>query len=129
MKLQQLTTLTACCWMGAFQLAAAQTVSDPDLGSDELVADEIIVRGDKIQRSLGDATAGTTIISGAEAQRPINTDIDKAVGGQPNVLANEGFSLPSIRGIDSTSGARPGITVGSQPRTPIVVDDVATPAG
>ncbi|MEM9063766.1 MAG: TonB-dependent receptor, partial [Pseudomonadota bacterium] len=47
----------------------------------------------------------------------------------PNVLANEGFSLPSIRGIDSTSGARPGITVGSQPRTPIVVDDVATPAG
>lgn len=91
--------------------------------------DPIIVRGDKVERRLSDTTAGTTVISGEEAAAPKNRDIDDVVDGEANVLANEGFSLPAIRGIDSTSGARPGITVGSQPRTPILVDDVATPSG
>ncbi|MEM7060217.1 MAG: TonB-dependent receptor [Pseudomonadota bacterium] len=117
-----ISTLALCAAFGAPDFALAQS-------GEELVGEDIIVKGDKVQRSLSDATAGTTIIPGDEAERPINNDIDDALRDQPNVLANEGFSLPSIRGVDSTSGARPGITVGSQPRTPILVDDVATPAG
>lgn len=95
----------------------------------DLAGPDIIVRGEKLQRTSGDASAGATVIDGQEADRAMNADIDDALRIQPNVLSNEGSSLPSIRGIDSTTGARPGITVGSQPRTPIVVDDVATPAG
>ncbi|MEM8651874.1 MAG: TonB-dependent receptor, partial [Pseudomonadota bacterium] len=34
----------------------------------------------------------------------------------------------SIRGVDSTSGGRPSITAGSQPRTPILVDGIALPS-
>ncbi|MEM9138555.1 MAG: TonB-dependent receptor [Pseudomonadota bacterium] len=123
MEFRYLSTLAAGLVFIAPIAATAQ-----DSGS-ELVGEEIVIRGDKVDRTLGDATAGTSVIDGEQARRPINTDIDDALRAQPNVLANEGFSLPAIRGIDSTSGARPGITVGSQPRTPILVDDVATPAG
>lgn len=126
MEFRYISVLSVSLLLTAGTTANAQ---DPETDLEDLVADEIVVRGDKIQRFLSDATAGTTVISGDEAQRPINSDIDNALGGQANVLANEGFSLPSIRGVDSTSGARPGITVGSQPRTPILVDDVATAAG
>ncbi|MEM6677084.1 MAG: TonB-dependent receptor [Pseudomonadota bacterium] len=120
------------CLLGTPLAAMAQDGSGAGSGSSgngpELLQ-PIIVRGEKIERTLRDTTAGTTVISGEEASAPKNRDIDDVVKGQANVLANEGFSLPAIRGIDSTSGARPGITVGSQPRTPILVDDVATPSG
>lgn len=116
--------------MATPQSATAQTTTRPETPANQaMMAETIIVRGDKIERGLGQSTAGTTVIGGEEASAPQNRDIDDLVDGQANVLANEGFSLPSIRGVDSTSGARPGITVGSQPRTPILVDDVATPSG
>ncbi|MEM1162842.1 MAG: TonB-dependent receptor plug domain-containing protein, partial [Pseudomonadota bacterium] len=121
-----ISTLALCALLGAPIVSKAQDVGSSE---EELLGEDIIVRGDKVLRSLNDATAGTSIIDGEEAGRPINSDIDDALRTQPNVLANEGFSLPAIRGVDSTSGARPGITMGSQPRTPILVDDVATPAG
>ncbi|MEO0622173.1 MAG: TonB-dependent receptor [Pseudomonadota bacterium] len=117
------------CVVGVALQASAQ---DGDQGADlggAILLDEITIRGDKIDRTLGEATAGTTVIDGEEASAPKNRDIDDVVNREANVLSTEGFSLPSIRGIDSTSGARPGITVGSQPRTPILVDDVATPSG
>ncbi|MEM8698231.1 MAG: TonB-dependent receptor plug domain-containing protein, partial [Pseudomonadota bacterium] len=129
MKMHLFSKLAGCCMALAPLSLAAQTAGDAAEESDVELLNEVIVRGDKVERVLSDATAGTTIIPGDEAERPINLDIDKLLSTQPNILANEGFSLPSIRGIDSTSGARPGITVGSQPRTPILVDDVATAAG
>ncbi|MEO0329495.1 MAG: TonB-dependent receptor [Pseudomonadota bacterium] len=105
-------------------VAAQEAQSDLDV----TILDRIIVRGDKVERELQETSAGTTVISGEVAGAPKNEDIDDVVAAEANVLANEGFSLPSIRGIDSTSGGRPSITAGSQPRTPIVVDGVALPS-
>jgi len=93
-----------------------------------IVLNPLVVKGDKIDRSLNQTSAGTTIIDGEEANASKNQDIDDVVDAEANILANEGFSLPSIRGVDSTSGGRPSITAGSQPRTPIVVDNVALPS-
>ncbi|MEM8794036.1 MAG: TonB-dependent receptor [Pseudomonadota bacterium] len=93
-----------------------------------ILLDEIVLRGDKVGRTIQSATAGTTVINGETANAAVNQDIDDVVAAEANVLANEGFSLPSIRGIDSTSGGRPSITAGSQPRTPILVDGVALPS-
>lgn len=129
MTLRWISWMVVCGYVAAPQHGLAQAISETGGESEAVSLETIIVRGDKIQRTLGEATAGTTVISGDEASAPKNRDIDDVVSGEANVLANEGFSLPSVRGIDSTSGARPGITVGSQPRTPILVDDVATPSG
>ncbi|MEM6905170.1 MAG: TonB-dependent receptor, partial [Pseudomonadota bacterium] len=113
--------LFACPALGLAQQSA------PD--EETIVTDPVVIQGDKIDRSLSQTTAGTTIIPGEEASALSSFNIDSVVENEANILANEGFGLPAIRGIDSTSGARPGITVGSQPRTPILVDDVATPSG
>ncbi|MEM9046020.1 MAG: TonB-dependent receptor [Pseudomonadota bacterium] len=129
MEYRYKSTLAACCLLGVPFAVSAQSTGEQTAENGPIVLGEILVRGDKIDRNLRDTTAGTTVIPGGEANRSINNDIDQVLRSQPNVLANEGFSLPSIRGIDSTGGARPGITVGSQPRTPVLVDDVATPSG
>lgn len=121
----KITVSFAAAILGHTSIVEAE---DIPVDIDAIVLDTIVVRGDKVGRSLGDETAGTTIIDGEEAGDPKNTDIDDVLSGEANILANEGFSLPSIRGIDSTSGGRPSISAGSQPRTPILVDDVALPS-
>ncbi|MEM9331376.1 MAG: TonB-dependent receptor [Pseudomonadota bacterium] len=109
-------------------LSTAALAQDADLEIDPTILDRIVVEGDKINRELKETTAGTTVIDGEVASRPDNEEIDDVVNAEANVLANEGFSLPSIRGVDSTSGGRPSISAGSQPRTPIVIDNVAVPS-
>ncbi len=107
---------------------ASSNAQETRVDTEVFLLEPITVRGDKVSRSLRDTTAGTTIIDGEEAGKAKNADIDDVLEREANILANEGFSLPSIRGIDSTSGGRPSITAGSQPRTPILVDDVALPS-
>ncbi len=117
--------VSAAFFMGTSSSSLAQEAQN---AQDAILLGPIVVRGDKVNRDIGSATAGTTVIDGEVAGAPKNTDIDDVLHGEANVLASEGFSLPSIRGIDSTSGGRPSISAGSQPRTPILVDDVALPS-
>lgn len=88
----------------------------------------IVLRGEKIGRADADASAGITVIDGDTASSAQNSDIDDIIQGQANVLANEGFRLPAIRGVDSNGGSRPSISAGAQPRIPVLVDDVPLPS-
>lgn len=89
----------------------------------------IYIRGEKINRAAEDAPPSITIIPGEVAEAPYNRDIDDVINGEANVLANEGFRPPAIRGVEGTAGVRPSITAGSQPRIPVLVDDVPLPSG
>lgn len=89
----------------------------------------LVLRGEKINRTTEDAPASISVISGEDVETPSNTDIDDVINSQPNVLANEGFKPPAIRGVDGQGGDRPAITAGSQPRIPVLVDDVPIPSG
>lgn len=107
-------------------LARAQN-NDQDLVLDDEAS--IIVRGEKIQRVVNETSTGTTIINNIDANSAANRDIDDAIDGLANVLANEGFRAPAIRGVDGQGGDRPAITAGAQPRIPLLVDDLSTPSG
>ncbi|MEM6934349.1 MAG: TonB-dependent receptor, partial [Pseudomonadota bacterium] len=56
-----------------------------------------------------------------------NLDVKSVVRRVPNTFAEDGIQLPAIRGIDGTAGLRQAITAGTQPRVPILIDDVARP--
>ncbi|MEL6934190.1 MAG: TonB-dependent receptor [Pseudomonadota bacterium] len=119
-KISKLAMLCAMC--AAPPAVFAQSTGEPVfLGT--------LVFGDKIRRNVEDASAGVTIISGEEASSVGNSDIDDIIQGQSNVLANEGFRLPAIRGVDSNGGSRPSISAGAQPRIPVLVDNVPLPSG
>ncbi|MEM1363800.1 MAG: TonB-dependent receptor [Pseudomonadota bacterium] len=118
--ISRLAMLCALCTLPP--AAFAQSNQEPvDLGT-------LVLRGEKIGRVAADASPGTTVIDGEEASSVQNADIDDIIQGQSNVLANEGFRLPSIRGIDSNGGSRPSISAGAQPRIPVLVDDVPLPS-
>ncbi|MEM6907836.1 MAG: TonB-dependent receptor [Pseudomonadota bacterium] len=90
---------------------------------------ELLVLGERVIRTEQETSAGMTIIRGEAASQANQRDIDDVIDGLANVLANEGFKPPSIRGVDGLGGDRPAITAGAQPRVPLVVDDLATPSG
>lgn len=118
--ISRLAMLCALCTLPP--AAFAQSNQQPfDLGT-------LVLRGEKIGRVAADTSTGTTVIDGEEASSVQHQDIDDIIQGQSNVLANEGFRLPSIRGIDSNGGSRPSISAGTQPRIPVLVDDVPLPS-
>lgn len=124
-----LTRLLAGTGLG-FQFSSAnsvtlQRVTPHNSGPVELGA--IRVQGDKVGRTTAEITPGTTVIDGARAEQPNYSTTLSVIREVPNVLAEEGIQLPSIRGIDGTAGLRQGFTAGTQPRVPILIDGVARP--
>jgi len=107
------------------------SVAGSALAQDDRVIDlgTVLLRGDKVGRVSDDASTGISVLSGAEVNLPANSDIDDVINTQANVLANEGFKPPAIRGVDGMGGDRPAITAGAQPRIPILIDDVPIPSG
>jgi len=108
--------------LGSVSGAALAQDAVTDLGT-------IILRGDKLGRVSGDATTGISVLSGADVDAAANSDIDDLINAEANVLANEGFKPPAIRGVDGMGGDRPAITAGAQPRIPILIDDVPIASG
>ena len=80
----------------------------------------LVLRGEKIGRTPQETPSSTSVIAGSQAEAAINSDIDDILDAEPNVLANEGFKAPAIRGIDSHGGDRPAISAGAQPRIPVL---------
>lgn len=115
--------------VGIFAMLLVSVAGTAIAQDESLVVEEIIVQGEKIRRTADDAPTSISVISGEQAGAAANSDIDDVIDSEPNVLANEGFKPPAIRGVDGVTGGRSAITAGSQPRIPIVVDDVALPSG
>ncbi|MEM9060713.1 MAG: TonB-dependent receptor [Pseudomonadota bacterium] len=97
--------------------------------SEELIADEIIVRGDKISRTAAEVAPSTSIITEDEIERPATQTINSVVQGQPNVIADEDGTIPTIRGISSSVNNNQIFGSGVLPRVPVLIDNVATPVG
>ncbi|MEM9332145.1 MAG: TonB-dependent receptor [Pseudomonadota bacterium] len=91
------------------------------------VLETITLRGEKINRASQDAPTSISVIDGDEAENGSTDDLDDILNSQANVLADEGFQPPAIRGIEGTAGS--ALTAGSQPRIPILVDGVPLPSG
>ncbi|MEM6499666.1 MAG: TonB-dependent receptor plug domain-containing protein, partial [Pseudomonadota bacterium] len=119
-------TALMVCSISSAQLAWAQATEEDERSVQNA---DILVLGERVIRTEQETSAGTTIIRGDVASRANQRDIDDVIDGLANVLANEGFKPPSIRGVDGLGGDRPAITAGAQPRVPLVVDDLATPSG
>ncbi|MEM8836475.1 MAG: TonB-dependent receptor [Pseudomonadota bacterium] len=106
-----------------FTLTEAASSQDGDVLLDEVV----IVEGEKIGRSLQEVTPSIVVL-GEEADTPKNFDVREAIQGIPNVLNEEGDSLPSIRGVQGTNIiGGPALSTGSQPRVPVIIDGVPRP--
>ena len=107
----------------------AQEVEEDSKGGGGVITKlkEIVVTGDKIGRLTAEAPPSITIIEGEQAQRPINRDIKHVIRKAANVFTEEGAQLPAIRGVDGSAGYGQSITAGTQPRVPILIDDVARP--
>lgn len=104
-------------------LALAQNDGDViDLGT-------IYIQGEKLNRTSDDAPSSITLIEGEKVEAGANDDLDDLLNAQANVLADEGFQPPAMRGVDGMGGPGTALTAGSQPRIPIVVDGVPLPSG
>jgi outer membrane receptor protein involved in Fe transport len=89
----------------------------------------LVLRGEKINRVSEDAPTSITVVDGEEAVTGSTDDIDDVLNTEPNVLADEGFQPPAIRGVDGMGGPGTALSAGSQPRIPILVDGVPLPSG
>ena len=116
------STTGLCILIGGLAAPAIAQEATVDLGT-------LVLRGEKIGRTPQETPSSTSVIPGAEAEAAINSDMDDILDAEPNILANEGFKAPAIRGIDANGGERPAISAGAQPRIPVLVDDVPLPSG
>ena len=113
-----------------FRFSGANTVTlEPAEASEPIRLAPIVVQGEKIGRTLRETPASTRVLEGAEVNRPANRDLRDAIEGIPNVLAEEGARLPTIRGIDGSADllGGPSFTTGAQPRVNVIVDGVPKP--
>lgn len=94
-----------------------------------IVLEPITVEGEKLNRTLREVSPSITIIDQEEAERPSNDTLFSVIRGAANVVAEEGVRVPAIRGIDGSAGREQAFSAGTQPRVPILIDDVARPLG
>lgn len=81
-------------------LALAQNDGDViDLGT-------IYIQGEKLNRTSDDAPSSITLIEGEKVEAGANDDLDDLLNAQANVLADEGFQPPAMRGVDGMGGLR-----------------------
>ena len=88
---------------------------------------EVVIVGDKIGRPTAEAPPSITIVEGEQAEQAFNRDVKHVIRKAANVFAEEGAQLPAIRGVDGSAGYGQSITAGTQPRIPLLIDDVARP--
>ena len=95
--------------------------------TDKVKIKEVVIVGDKIGRLAVEAPPSITIIDGEEAEQPINRHIKIMIRKTANVLAEEGPQLPALRGVDGSAGYGQALSAGTQPRIPLLIDDVPRP--
>lgn len=110
-------------------LSSASTFALAQDTGEVIELDTIYIQGEKLSRTSRDAPSSITLIDGEEARSGAVSDLDDLLNGHANVLADEGFQPPAMRGVDGMGGPGTALTAGSQPRIPIVVDGVPLPSG
>ncbi|RVU82855.1 TonB-dependent receptor [Leucothrix sargassi] len=92
------------------------------------VLDNVIVSGEKIERSLKDTTSSVSVVSEETLATTENLTVSDAIAAIPNVVTTSG-NTPSIRGVygDGAAGGFNSITGGAKARVSMIVDGVAAP--
>ena len=88
---------------------------------------EVVIVGDKIGRLAVEAPPSITIVEGEQAEQPVNRHVKIVIRKTANALAEEGPQLPALRGVDGSAGYGQALTAGTQPRIPLLIDDVPRP--
>lgn len=90
--------------------------------------EEITVYGEKIERSLKDATSSVSVISAETLQTGQYLSISDAIGEIPNVVSVTG-TVANVRGVsgNGAAGGFNGVSGGSKARVLTLVDGVAEP--
>ena len=94
------------------------------------VLDPVTVIGERREQSLQRALSSVSVTSEEEIVRRPNTDVFSVLQGVPNLTAPTAVGAPAIRGMETSGagGLPSGVTQGTLPRAPLIVDEIARPA-
>lgn len=125
MKLMSLThtasSIALTSMMATMPAAAVEKAEGADI-------EEIIVYGEKIERSLKDATSSVSVISSDALETGQYLSISSAIGEIPNVVSITG-TVANVRGVsgNGAAGGFNGVSGGSKARVLTLFDGVAEP--
>ena len=105
-------------------LALAHLAATGDVSPKPLDADEIIVTGERVRRSVRDTPSSVAVIDQSDMEANGADRVDQLLALIPNVQLGNGSQGPAIRGMDSTGplSALPAFLGGNRPRTALIVD-------
>ncbi|MEO0328404.1 MAG: TonB-dependent receptor [Pseudomonadota bacterium] len=94
------------------------------------VLDRIVIFGERQEKPLLETSSSVTILDEEDIDRETGQRISEAIDSAPNVHVRSISETPNIRGVE---GGGPGGLAntglaGTQPRVPIIVDEIARPA-
>ncbi|MES2905406.1 MAG: TonB-dependent receptor [Pseudomonadota bacterium] len=103
-------------------LAGAQAQPEPTV--EKKAADEIVVTGERVPRSLKQTASSVVVISGREIEAQAADRVDQLLAQIPNVQLGSGTEAPAIRGQDSTGVVRElfAFLGGTRPRATMTID-------
>ncbi|MEO0958457.1 MAG: TonB-dependent receptor [Pseudomonadota bacterium] len=119
--------LCATSALATFHLAGLDT---PVRAQELMVLDQINVLGERREKRLLETTSSVSIFSEERIEREPGQEINGVIESAPNVNVTSISETPDIRGVE---GGGPGGLVntalsGTQPRVPIIIDEIARPA-
>ena len=105
-------------------LALAHLAATGDVPPKPLDADEIIVTGERVRRSVRDTPSSVAVIDQSDMEANGADRVDQLLALIPNVQLGNGSQGPAIRGMDSTGplSSLPAFLGGNRPRTSLIVD-------
>jgi iron complex outermembrane recepter protein len=112
----------------AILVSTVAIISSPALAQQlaENDSTDIIVTGERIDRSLLDTASTVTVLETRAVENRSQQSLFESMAGIPNVAITEGEGLPAIRGLQSNSlgnSAAGALQTGSEQRALLVIDD------
>ncbi|MEM8793845.1 MAG: TonB-dependent receptor [Pseudomonadota bacterium] len=119
------TTTVASVFAFGSLPALAQNTDD-----EGVFLEPIIILGERQEKTFLETTSSVTVFSEEQLDREAGQTIGDIVESAPNVLTTSISEIPDIRGLE---GGGPGGLVnvslgGTQPRVPLIIDEIARPA-
>lgn len=108
-----------------FLAAHGETAQAQVLGQNDRATGEIIVTGERVERTIAQTASSVSVVSAYEIERLAGADrVDQLLAAIPNVQLGSGGEGPTIRGQDTTGVLRdlPGFLGGTRPRVTLQVD-------
>lgn len=89
-------------------------------------SDEVIVIGQKLDRTLLETPSSVTVVTGDELDQPAYLDVDAYLRTIPNVTFDSGGNAPTVRGVfgGGVAAGADGAISGGRPRLTTYVDGV-----